>query len=267
MLDASQSELLRRELRGDGTPLADYLLANSRLPGPAGNLTLARATAAALAQAAQGEGAAVWSLLTRWAALPLSVAPVNDPREMLPLVAALGRGCVGAALPEYRATAWVALRLQARDPRWRTRELVTAGLSELLRADFAATLAELSRWLGNGDPLELRAVAAALAEPDLMVVPRQALAALEVHEAIAAAMLRQDSSTRRAESWRTLRQGLGYTASVVVVGAPAPGFALLRAWWESGDGDLRWIVRENLKKARLARADPEAVARLAALPA
>jgi hypothetical protein len=263
--EAALAELLRRELAGEGHPLAEHLQANSRLPGPAGNLTLARATAAELARAGRAQSAAVWGLLERWAALPLEAAPVNSPREMLPFVAALGRGCLGAALPEFRAPALAALRLQARDPRWRTRELVAAGLCELLRADFAATLAELRRWLAAGEPLELRAVAAALAEPDLMAVPGQALAALQVHEEIAAALSRQSAAARRAEAWRTLRQGLGYTASVVVAGAPAPGFALLRSWWESGDGDLRWVVRENLKKARLTRAHSAEVARLTAL--
>jgi hypothetical protein len=49
---------------------------------------------------------------------------------------------------------------------------------------------------------------------------------------------------------------------VAVAALPADGFARLEHWAASGDPDVRWLVRENLKKARLARADP---ARLAAL--
>jgi hypothetical protein len=56
---------------------------------------------------------------------------------------------------------------------------------------------------------------------------------------------------RRSESVRTLRQALGYTISVVVVGTPQAGFGLLDQMARSGDGDLRWIVAENLKKNRL----------------
>ena len=40
--------------------------------------------------------------------------------------------------------------------------------------------------------------------------------------------------------------------------APAEGFGRLEKWAASDDKDVRWIVRENLKKARLARADPAA---------
>jgi hypothetical protein len=47
-----------------------------------------------------------------------------------------------------------------------------------------------------------------------------------------------------------LRQALGFTISVVVA---AGDFALLEDMASSGDPDLRWVVRENLKKGCLQR--------------
>ena len=50
---------------------------------------------------------------------------------------------------------------------------------------------------------------------------------------------------------RVLRQALGFTVSVVV--AATGDFALLEDMAASGDPDLRWVVRENLKRHRLRR--------------
>ena len=56
---------------------------------------------------------------------------------------------------------------------------------------------------------------------------------------------------RRASSVRVLRQALGFTVSVIV--AATGDFALLEEMAASGDPDLVWVARENLKKARLRR--------------
>jgi hypothetical protein len=60
-----------------------------------------------------------------------------------------------------------------------------------------------------------------------------------------------------------LRQGLGYCWSVAVAALPDEGFPRMERLASLDDPDVRWVVRENLKKARLARADPERTARLA----
>jgi hypothetical protein len=48
-----------------------------------------------------------------------------------------------------------------------------------------------------------------------------------------------------------LRQALGYCWSVAIVGAPEVGMPMFEKWMRSEDPDVRWIVRENLKKDRL----------------
>ncbi len=50
-----------------------------------------------------------------------------------------------------------------------------------------------------------------------------------------------------------LRQALGYAWSVVIAALPGEGLPLFRDLETSTDPDIEWIVRENLKKARLKR--------------
>ncbi len=54
---------------------------------------------------------------------------------------------------------------------------------------------------------------------------------------------------------RVLRQALGYAWSVAIVYAPAAKRVVFERWLDVDDPDVRWIVSENLKKARLTRLD------------
>ena len=60
-----------------------------------------------------------------------------------------------------------------------------------------------------------------------------------------------DAKVRKNDSFRVLRQGMGYALSVFVAKSPVEGFTLLRKTAAVRDADLAWIVRENLKKKRL----------------
>jgi hypothetical protein len=40
---------------------------------------------------------------------------------------------------------------------------------------------------------------------------------------------------------------------VLAAAEPEAGFALLERWADGGDPDVAWVLRENLKKKRLAR--------------
>jgi hypothetical protein len=59
------------------------------------------------------------------------------------------------------------------------------------------------------------------------------------------------ATDRREEPFRVLRQALGYCWSVAVAALPDEGMRRLERWVGSEDPDVRWIVRENLKKRRL----------------
>ena len=48
---------------------------------------------------------------------------------------------------------------------------------------------------------------------------------------------------------------MGYCWSVAVAALPAEGKPMLERWLNLPDQDIRWIMKENLKKNRLVRLD------------
>lgn len=70
-----------------------------------------------------------------------------------------------------------------------------------------------------------------------------------------------NAEERRRDDFRVLRQALGYCWSVAVAALPEEGQAALEKWFSSDDADVRWIMRENLRKQRLVRVDAAWVAR------
>ena len=97
----------------------------------------------------------------------------------------------------------------------------------------------------------MRAVAAAVAEPELLQDQSAALDALQLHKRILARVSGVEQT--RSEAFRVLRKGLAYTLSVVVCAVPEEGFAYMSQLLDEPAPDVRWIVRENLKKNRLQR--------------
>jgi hypothetical protein len=131
----------------------DYLLKNSGLPGPRGNLELA-AVVADMGNLA---------LFEKYITYDPQTAPVNSPYEFW-LFGVLGLGrLVAEGKIEYIQT----IRSFASDPRWRLREGVAQALQRWGKVDMAGLLQEMHNWT-SGSWLEKRAVAAALAEPVLL---------------------------------------------------------------------------------------------------
>jgi hypothetical protein len=245
--------------------LKEHLASRSDLPGPRGNIELAAAFADLAAELSAERGEEMWSLAVALSGVTAEEAPVNDPREIIAFTGAVAVGSIGAARSDRSADAFLRLREMSRDPRWRTREGVAMGLQRLLAADMAAGLAELGKWISGEDWLAMRAVAAGVAEPPLLIDQRAALGALDLHKRIIDRVLA--SGDRTSESFRTLRKGLGYSFSVVVGACPEDGFVYLEELAATSDKDVRWIVRENLKKKRLAGRFPREVERVLALMA
>jgi hypothetical protein len=79
--------------------LEAYLVANSRLPGPRANLSLAQAFADEVGLL--GIDDARWQLLHEWTTIGAAEAPTGDPREFLPFCAlqAFGALYASAGLP------------------------------------------------------------------------------------------------------------------------------------------------------------------------
>jgi hypothetical protein len=206
-----------------------------------------------------GEGVGeLWELCLVMAETSVQVAPVNDPQEFIPFCGTVGIGALGAVSPALFVKALAALKHLAGDSRWRMREAVAMALQRLAASRGSETWQALEAWIAEGGLLEMRAAAAAIAEPALLKDEGQATQAVHLHQTILAQVLQIQE--RKSEAFRILRQALGYTVSVVTQAAPEPGFKLMAGLAVSPDPDLRWIVRENLKKNRLVKNFAEEVA-------
>ena len=129
---------------------------------------------------------------------------------------------------------------------------------QCLIVDRPETTSGLEVWVTDGSWLEMRAVAAGVAEPRLMKSQGFAGKALALHRLIVGRAV--GSEDRRSDGFEALRKCLAYSVSVVVAAAPEEGFPFLRDLWGSADPDLAWICRQNLKKNRLRSKFPEQVA-------
>jgi hypothetical protein len=265
----SSAETYRAALRD--LPAADwepYLLAHSSLPGPRGNLELASVVA----------DLGTEKQFCRWASLGPDLAPENTPECFLAFCGVVGLGAIVArgagrgeatspGLPCHAAARETLggetpplqmLRDLASDPRWRIREGVAMALQRWGDTDMAGLLTAMTKWAA-GNPLEQRAAAAALCEPRLLKQPEHAAVVLRILDEITAPIPR--ATDRKSDAFKTLRQGLGYCWSVAVAALPETGKPLMEKWLVEPDPDVRWIMRENLKKNRLVRIDAAWVAR------
>lgn len=212
-----------------------YLRANSHLPGPRSNLELL--------------GAAAEEVDEDWARSWARDAPGDDPTDVFVISVAL------VALGRFAAGGWAGtvelLRSRAADDEWRIREAVAIGLQRLGddRPEELALIA--GEWSVSGDPLVARAAVAAVAEPRLLKTSVAVEAALGVLDS--ATRLVMASANRHDEGVRVLRQTLGYAWSVVIAADVDRGWPRFVELAGSEDPDVAWIVRENLKKNRLAR--------------
>jgi hypothetical protein len=162
---ASKSEHYRHILR-NLDDWDEYLLQESGLPGPRGNLELAQVVA--------DEGSL--ELFQRWLEHTPGKAPVNSPYEFLAFCGAVG---LGRLLADGEFDHLQTLRSLASDPRWRMREAVAMALQRLGEVDMERLQAEMEGW-SRGTNFEQRAAAAALCEPRLLEQSNIAQSVLEI---------------------------------------------------------------------------------------
>lgn len=223
----------------------EYLLKESGLPGPRGNLELAQVVAE------EGDR----ELFFRYINFTADLAPVNSPYEFLAFCGVVG---LGRLLAEGEMVLLDTLRLFASDPRWRIREGVAMALQRLGDVNMGKLILAMRSW-SLGSPLEQRASVAALCEPRLLSTTEISREVLSILDQITASVERLDD--RRSADFLALRKGLGYCWSVATASLPSEGKAQMEKWFSHPDRDIRWIMKENLKKARLARMDSEWVRR------
>lgn len=214
--------------RGDW---AAHLTAHSGLPGPRGNIELARAFAE---EATPGQ---------------IDAAIATDD-EYLTVCGVVGLGrLVAQGAPD---AVLERLRGHARDQRWRVREGVAMALQRLGDDDPCRMRRVVADWSRDPHPLVQRAAVAGICEPRLLRDPTTAQAALDACGIVTASLATRPLDERRDANVRTLRQALGYCWSVAVAAAPGTGLPAFAALADSPDADVAWVMRENRGKKRLA---------------
>ncbi|CAG0994692.1 hypothetical protein ANRL3_03035 [Anaerolineae bacterium] len=216
-----------------------FLLKESGLPGPRGNIELAQVVADL------GDE----KLFLRYLTYDATRAPTNSPHEFLAFCGAVG---LGRLVAEGKRTYLKTLRACASDARWRMREGVAMALQRLGDANMEALLREMDKWR-RGNLLEQRAAVAALCEPRLLRERQHVERVLTILDNVTASIAHVQD--RKRDEFIALKKGLGYCWSVAVAALPDAGKPKMERWFASDDCDIRWIMRENLKKNRLARVD------------
>jgi hypothetical protein len=201
-----------------------WLAERSNLPGARANLEL---VAAAAEEADE--------------ATALALAGDEDEFTRMCGLVALGRhGVLGP------------VREAANDERWRVREAAAMALQRLGDDDPARLAAVALEWAG-GTPWEARCAAAAVAEPRLLRTPAAVEAAL--------AVLERATDALAATHEPVLAKGLAYAWSVVAAADLGRVRPAMEGRLASDDRVVRRALRENLRKARLQRLDPDWTAR------
>jgi hypothetical protein len=258
------SSLVDRALTGNQRPLEFYLRDNSRLPGPRANLELAHDVSYLLASAVSRNPESVRSLLDYFTNGDHRVVSGNTPSEFIMLCGIIASGACASVQPDWREETMCLLDQYACSSYWRVREGVAIAYQHLLTAEPRETITHLVDIAASGNYLQQRGAIAAIAEPHLLYTSAMIAAALKLQRIVLERLRTAPAEDRKSENFRTLRRTLGYTLSVVTAADPEEGFALMRECAAWNDADVAWILRENLKKKRLAKfaKDTEVVARL-----
>lgn len=220
----------------------EFLMHHSGLPGPRGNLQLAEAVAL------EGDP----DLFLTYAAMTADEAPVNTPAEFLTFCGVLGLGYLITSGDHH--TLLLHLRMAASDSRWRIREATAMGLQEIGKKDMHFMLQIAEEW-STGNLLEKRAAIAGICEPALLKDSVHALPVFHILNNVTVDL--KKVTKRKTDNFRALKKALAYGWSVAVAAYPETGKPIMENWISSGDPDIRWIMRENLKKKRLERMDKE----------
>lgn len=218
-----------------------FLREHSKLPGPRANLELL-AVGADVASADQ---------IREWAARSAGDAPPNTPSEFVALVGVVG---LGRLVVEGERSELATLRRLAADPRWRIREGVAMALQRIGAADMPALLDIAADW-ARGNRYEQRAAVAGVAEPPLLRNRPEITRAFDMLDVVTQTV--PGAPDARSDPFQVLGKALGDGWSVVVAADPEQGKPRMERWLATGDPVLRRIMRENLTKTRLDRADAE----------
>ena len=244
--------LVERALTGQPGFLEFYLRDQSRLPGTRANIELAQDLSqhlAFLTPAFPDEMRALLNHLVR----EESHVTTNTPGEFVVMCGVLSFGACSVTLAEWREDTFERLAQYTRNRSGRVRDAAVLALQKLLFAAPDDTLLLLMDLRDKGDCWQLRACLAAISEPSLLSSAQFISSALIMQRVAIDYLHALPAPERKRPEARALRQTLGYTLSVVTAANPDDGFALMCEMATWSDPDINWVLRENLKKRRLAR--------------
>lgn len=223
----------------DKDRLEKFIIKNSNLPGPRGNLELAFALADIYEN---------FDVLIEWTRISEDQADVNNPKSFLAFCAVV---CLGSIYSKRKNEKIIAILKQlANDGRWRMKEAVAFGFQLIGEHDFGELKKIFSDWIIDSNNLEKRAVLVSLAHPPLLNKANTEFC-FEMVETVLKEMDREND-------FDVLRKGLEFTISVFVAANPKMGFSFIKRWIGK-DKVIDKIMKENLKKNRLFKINPEEV--------
>ena len=247
------NSLVERALTGNARPLEFYLRDNSHLPGPRANMELASDVGTILAASVPKYPENVRKLLDTFTNGDRKSIVSNTPDEFVMLCGIIGSGMCAAVYTPWREENFEMLEHYACSGHWRVRESVALAYQYLLSTMPFDTIGRLKKLAETGNHLQQRAAIAAIAEPPLLRQEQLVEVALEMQRTVLERLRLVPAHERKVEEVRVLRKTLGYTISVVTVAMPEQGFALMRECVSWNDADVVWILKENMKKKRLAK--------------
>jgi hypothetical protein len=241
----------------DDRKLINYLSLHSELPGRRANLELGEAFIEVVSDFKSSHSECLYKVILHMLEYTIENAPVNDPKEFIAFCGTWALCSLGV-LDSFKNLALTNLKKLATDPRWRIREAVAKAIQILIENNDVLVLDDLQNWLrAKNHWLLMRAVAAGVAEPRILIEEKFVSKALEFHKIIINHIT--INNERNSEEFKTLRKALGYTLSVVICATPKKGFDYIKRLLQIQDKDIIWIVKNNLKKNRLLKNFPNEV--------
>lgn len=246
------SSLVARAFTGNRRPLEYYLRDQSRLPGTRANLELVNSLSDLLAAIVPEQPEQVW-MLVQYLVRDEKQVVKNTPDEFVVLCGVVAYGACGSVRTEWHAEVFDMMKNFANSKSWRVREGVAMALQRMLPVVSQETIEYLVELATHGNCFQQRASIVVIAEPSLLRDQAIIDTALAIQRLVLVRLHEVSATDRKREDVRVLRQSLGYTLSVVTAATPDKGFALMRDCAKWNDADINWILRENLKKKRLAK--------------
>jgi hypothetical protein len=247
------SSLVERALTGNQRPLEFYLRENARLPGARVNLELANDVAYLLAAVVSQRPDSVRALISYFFTNERKGGASSAPAEFVTVCGIIASGACASVEAGWRADTFALLYEYAGSSRLRTRAAAATAYRHLLTATPEETSKHLVSLASEGSYFQQCVAIVTMDEQPLLYMPRVLATALQLQRVVLEHVLEAPQAARKRKDFYALRQALGYMLSVITVVAPEQGFALMRECATWNDLDITWILRENLKKKRLAR--------------